>query len=556
MTYSRASQIASSLLSVHCSLFLRWLSSAMPALLPKVIFPLITHPYGRNPLTLAYACALSRDILIQGRVYLGQCHVCFYANILGWVTSVVISLNDIVSIEKRSTALIFPNAIQISTLHYRYIFASFLSRDDAYNHLIMAWRQAIGTTVCCQGEEASFSIRRRPVMRTGTYTLTHQKSLEGTFLEGGGSTLQRGQSLLPPPTRQDVFSDDVLFGDGGTIGVPEKGSQSFEYKGEGLLRGPPVILMEEPGLKRDGESLCACRIHYPCLLLSRTIEISLSTLHSLLFDTSNPFMGNLFAALKFRNCTLWTEGSWQILSNGEEGRTYSLDILLPTLMGPKEYATVKFYESYMSKSVRTRYVVEASVEIMGLPGGPASVQLRLCLVAKGDGQASLLITADAHPPRAAWFKQSIRRALLSQMAGIYYEVGQALERYSANARHLDDGGEHPRPTSWWKSSGALHPRESRESLQFYFDWAAFRRSLIYVIPFVGFLLASAYGRHRSTLWSEGEGSATSEERISAIKSELSRFWEHGPPIVSIGRDAAGLIQEADEAIIEMQRQFF
>lgn len=147
MTYLRASRVASSLLSVHYTLLMHRISPRMQSFLSKVIFALITHQYWCHLLRLAYACALSRDILLQGRVYLGQCHVCFYANILGWVTSVVISLNDIVSIEKRSTALIFPNAIQISTLHYRYIFASFLSRDDAYNHLIMAWRQAIGTTV-------------------------------------------------------------------------------------------------------------------------------------------------------------------------------------------------------------------------------------------------------------------------------------------------------------------------------------------------------------------------------------------------------------------------
>lgn len=92
---------------------------------------------------VAYACALNRDILIQGRMYLGERHVCFYANILGWITSVVISLKDVVSIEKRSTALVFPNAIQISTLHHRYFFASFMFREDAHNRLIATWSSVL-----------------------------------------------------------------------------------------------------------------------------------------------------------------------------------------------------------------------------------------------------------------------------------------------------------------------------------------------------------------------------------------------------------------------------
>ena len=35
-----------------------------------------------------YGCALQRDILIQGRLYISENHVCFHANIFGWVTDV------------------------------------------------------------------------------------------------------------------------------------------------------------------------------------------------------------------------------------------------------------------------------------------------------------------------------------------------------------------------------------------------------------------------------------------------------------------------------------
>ena len=35
-----------------------------------------------------YSCALSREILIHGRLYLSANYACFNANILGWVTNV------------------------------------------------------------------------------------------------------------------------------------------------------------------------------------------------------------------------------------------------------------------------------------------------------------------------------------------------------------------------------------------------------------------------------------------------------------------------------------
>ncbi|KAI0801389.1 hypothetical protein C8Q74DRAFT_487862 [Fomes fomentarius] len=35
-----------------------------------------------------YGCALQREILIQGRLYISENHVCFHANIFGWITDV------------------------------------------------------------------------------------------------------------------------------------------------------------------------------------------------------------------------------------------------------------------------------------------------------------------------------------------------------------------------------------------------------------------------------------------------------------------------------------
>lgn len=87
-----------------------------------------------------YGCALVREILIQGRFYISENHVCFYANIFGWVTNIALPFSEIVSIEKRMTALIIPNAIQVATLHVKHTFASFLSRDATYDLIVNIWK--------------------------------------------------------------------------------------------------------------------------------------------------------------------------------------------------------------------------------------------------------------------------------------------------------------------------------------------------------------------------------------------------------------------------------
>lgn len=87
-----------------------------------------------------YSCALQRDIILAGRIYISEGHICFSSNILGWVTTLVISFDEVVSVEKENTAMVFPNAIAIQTLHARHTFRSLLSREATYELLIGIWK--------------------------------------------------------------------------------------------------------------------------------------------------------------------------------------------------------------------------------------------------------------------------------------------------------------------------------------------------------------------------------------------------------------------------------
>ncbi|RSH81505.1 hypothetical protein EHS25_006862 [Saitozyma podzolica] len=80
------------------------------------------------------------DILVQGRLYVSENHICFHANIFGWVTDLVIPFTDVRLIEKKMTALVIPNAIGVVTGKEKYTFASFISRDTTYDVLVNIWR--------------------------------------------------------------------------------------------------------------------------------------------------------------------------------------------------------------------------------------------------------------------------------------------------------------------------------------------------------------------------------------------------------------------------------
>ncbi|CAE6454430.1 unnamed protein product [Rhizoctonia solani] len=87
-----------------------------------------------------YGCALQREILIQGRLYISENHMCFNANIFGWITNFIIPFHEVTGLEKKMTAYVIPNAIQISTRTTKYTFASFLSRDTTYDVMHNSWR--------------------------------------------------------------------------------------------------------------------------------------------------------------------------------------------------------------------------------------------------------------------------------------------------------------------------------------------------------------------------------------------------------------------------------
>lgn len=92
---------------------------------------------------LDYSCALQRDILVQGRLYVSQNYVSFHANIFRWETYLTIRWKDVTSITKEKTALVIPNAILICTAKEKYFFATFTTRDKAFLMLFRVWQNTL-----------------------------------------------------------------------------------------------------------------------------------------------------------------------------------------------------------------------------------------------------------------------------------------------------------------------------------------------------------------------------------------------------------------------------
>ncbi|XP_008437769.2 protein VASCULAR ASSOCIATED DEATH 1, chloroplastic isoform X8 [Cucumis melo] len=124
-----------------------------------------------------FNCAFQENILIQGHMYLFVHYICFYSNIFGFETKKIIPFREIIAVRKAKTAGIFPNAIEICDGEKKYFFASFLSRDEAFNLINDGWLQH------AKGTEA---------------TMTKQKSInESSRQEIGILGVEKAKELDP-----------------------------------------------------------------------------------------------------------------------------------------------------------------------------------------------------------------------------------------------------------------------------------------------------------------------------------------------------------------------
>lgn len=82
------------------------------------------------------SCALQRDLLLQGRLYISPNWLCFHASLFGKDIKVVIPLLSVQMIKKHKMARLLPNGLAITTnTSQKYVFVSLLSRDSVYDML-------------------------------------------------------------------------------------------------------------------------------------------------------------------------------------------------------------------------------------------------------------------------------------------------------------------------------------------------------------------------------------------------------------------------------------
>lgn len=352
-------------------------------------------------LVVDYSCALQREILVHGRLYVSQNYVCFYANIFSWETLVCLRWKDVTSITKEKTALVIPNAILICTATDKFFLTSFGARDKTYVMLFRVWQNAL------IGE---------PMNAPELWQLVH--SCYGDEL---GLTSDDEDYVPPlPPADEEKLSTRLSVEsfsevESGNIehsitGAPD----TIESKAEvhHLPRPDPTIdatdlsdttesEAEKHALKLSVRGTIVCTSPHEGRQIGKaTFPIHIDQLFTLLFTNSKFFLDFQTA----RKTTDLVQSAWtQNEQTGQKVRNLSFTIALSQAIGPR---TSNISETQiMLPCSRPGYLYSIDVESVnaGIPYADSfSVLIHYCITSISENETNMVIYAQIKYKKNVW----------------------------------------------------------------------------------------------------------------------------------------------------------
>ncbi|KAI9771030.1 MAG: hypothetical protein M1835_006475 [Candelina submexicana] len=372
-----------------------------------------------------YSAALQRDILLTGRLYVSEGHICFSSNILGWVTTLVISFDEVVSMEKKNTAVIFPNAIVIQTLHARNVFASLLARESTYDLLVGIWKIS------------------HPNLTS---------SLNGVRLDeaGGGDKTVKNESASDAGTGEDSEVDEEVYdedlededglgtfmenGDGSIagsdVGVPVVGMKSASRKPSAIqplagatpsaaqaisdIAGEKVAgaasSPDFPGPAIHAPTECGdSATHYDKSLADEMIAAPLGKIYSLMFGPASGAFITKFLVDEVKVLELQLEDDKKGLSDESKTRFYSYIKPLNASIGPKQTKCLTT-ETLDSLDLEKAVSVTVSTQTPDVPSGNVFLtKTRYCLMWAPGNSTRLSMNCTIEWTGKSWLKGPIEK---------------------------------------------------------------------------------------------------------------------------------------------------
>lgn len=387
-----------------------------------------------------YSCALQKEILVHGRMFVTQNWICFYANIFRWETIVTIPTKDILAITKEKTARVIPNAIQVSTEKDKYFFTSFTARDKTFMMLFRLWQNALMEQPMlpqelwhwvhsCYGDELGLTSSDDDYVQPPNLGESKDSvSKDASLIDKGDSSEMIASASLPNNIDEegDSTQADISLDDSNSVPVVDKDNDPTDFSDT-----------TEDGVS-EGEIVCSEHDHFTKLAHNEVYQIPLEKLFELLFTDSEFFRNFVEKARKYSDVTVTP---WGDIEDEHIGRVREVKYTIPlnAPFGPKSSNTIEKHMCYKSSQPGQMYLIDAECTPLGIPYADAFyVMNRYCLTRVSKEKCRLRVTSEVKYRKSVWgvVKNMIERNSVQGVLDYFQCLGIHLRRESEKQQSL------------------------------------------------------------------------------------------------------------------------
>ncbi|XP_055921609.1 protein Aster-B isoform X2 [Eupeodes corollae] len=408
----------------------------------KVFKKLFKEVPNDERLIVDYSCALQRDILVHGRLYVSQNYLCFYANIFRWETYLTIKWKDVTSITKEKTALVIPNALSVCTEKDKHFFASFTTRDKAFLMLFRVWQNTLMNKPMlpqemwqwvhnCYGDELGLTTddedyidpltiediprevdisvceqNTKDLQKITSNTTSSSEKATSDTNSGGGTGSEKDKMSSKGATKLDESLVEAETINGNGEGTKRKVSKNSRQRDESLNKNSETLPTDMSDSSDSEEnnipfvSTVECTsTHEGRQLVHTILPINIDTLFNLLFSKSK-FLLEFHENRKSTDLSL---GDWVTSPTGVKTRTVNLTVMLAQSVGPKSSKVTESQVMRDCSKPGELYSIDIDSTNAGIPYADSfGVLLHYCLVKTIDDNTMLSVHAQIKYKKSIW----------------------------------------------------------------------------------------------------------------------------------------------------------
>nr|XP_021532208.1 LOW QUALITY PROTEIN: GRAM domain-containing protein 1A [Aotus nancymaae] len=466
-------------------------------------------------LIVDYSCALQREILLQGRLYLSENWICFYSNIFRWETTISIQLKEVTCLKKEKTAKLIPNAIQICTESEKHFFTSFGARDRCFLLIFRLWQNALLEKTLsprelwhlvhqCYGSELGLTsededyvcplqlnglgtpkevgdvIALSDITSSGAADRSQEASPVGSRRGRVTPNLSRASSDADHGAEEDkeeqVDSQPDASSSQTVTPVAEPPSTEPTPPDGPATLGPLDLLPSEELLTDTSNSSSSTGEEADLaallpdlsgrLLINSVFHVGAERLQQMLFSDS-PFLQGFLQQCKFTDVTL---SPWSGDSKCHQRRVLTYTIPINNPLGPKSASVVETQTLFRRGPQAGGCVVDSEVLTQGIPYQDYFYTAhRYCILGLARNKARLRVSSEIRYRKQPWslVKSLIEKNSWSGIEDYFHHLERELAK--AEKLSLEEGGKdargllsglrrRKRPLSWRAhGDGPQHP---------------------------------------------------------------------------------------------------